>query len=171
MVFSHEFAHGLTCKAFGGRSTEVGVLMVFYFLPALYCNVSGLHLIPQVRRRLWVILAGVYWQLLVGTAALLTWFAVAPHTLISELAFLFFLGSVVNVAFNANPLIKLDGYYFLSQALRLPNLMARSRAYWRGLWRRVVYRRARRKQRRSTAGANARRMPSSGFFLPSLRWG
>ena len=68
VVFSHEFAHGLTCKAFGGRSTEVGVLMVFYFLPALYCNVSGLHLIPQVRRRLWVILAGVYWQLLVGTA-------------------------------------------------------------------------------------------------------
>src|SRR5262245_9500340 len=138
VVFSHEFAHGLTCKAFGGRSTEVGVLMVFYFLPALYCNVSGLHLIPEVRRRLWVILAGVYWQLLVGTAALLAWFAVAPYTVISELAFLFFLGSVAYVAFNANPLIKLDGYYFLSQALGLPNLMARSRAYWRSLWRRLV---------------------------------
>jgi hypothetical protein len=137
VVFSHEFAHGLTCKAFGGRSTEVGVLLVFYFLPALYCNVSGLHLIPQSRRRLWVILAGVYW-LLVGTAALLTWFVVAPHSVISQLAFLFFLGSVLNVAFNANPLIKLDGYYFLSQALRLPNLMARSRAYWHGLWRRLV---------------------------------
>jgi putative peptide zinc metalloprotease protein len=40
VVVSHEFAHGLTCRAFGGRVTEVGVLLVFYFLPALYCNVS-----------------------------------------------------------------------------------------------------------------------------------
>jgi multidrug resistance efflux pump len=138
VVVSHEFAHGTTCKAFGGRATEVGVLMVFYFLPALYCNVSGIHLIPQRGRRLWVIAAGVYWQLLVGTTALLAWFIVAPHTLLSDLAFIFFFGSVLNLVFNANPLIKLDGYYFLSQWLRLPNLMDRSRAYWRSLWRQVA---------------------------------
>jgi putative peptide zinc metalloprotease protein len=131
VIFSHEFAHGLTCKAFGGRATEVGVLMVYYFLPALYCNVSGIHLIPQRSRRLWVILAGVYWQLLVGTFALLAWFFIAPYTLLSDLAFILFFGSVLNIAFNANPLIKLDGYYFLSQALRLPNLMDRSRGWWR----------------------------------------
>ena len=40
------------------------------------------------------------------------------------------LGSVLDVFFNTNPLIKLDGYYFLSQALRMPNLMDRSRGYW-----------------------------------------
>jgi putative peptide zinc metalloprotease protein len=57
---THEFAHGLTCKAFGGRATEVGGLLIYYFLPALYCNVSGLHLIPQRGRRLWVIAAGVF---------------------------------------------------------------------------------------------------------------
>src|SRR5262245_8520375 len=74
---THEFAHGLTCKAFGGRATEIGVLMIYYFLPALYCNVSGVHLIPQRGRRLWVIAAGVYWQLLAGTLALLAWFALA----------------------------------------------------------------------------------------------
>jgi putative peptide zinc metalloprotease protein len=55
---THEFAHGLTCKAFGGRATEVGGLLIYYCLPALYCNVSGLHLIPQRGRRLWVIAAG-----------------------------------------------------------------------------------------------------------------
>jgi putative peptide zinc metalloprotease protein len=53
VVISHEFAHGLTCKAFGGRVSEVGVLLVFYFLPGMYCNVSGIHLIPQRNRRLW----------------------------------------------------------------------------------------------------------------------
>ena len=135
---THEFAHGLTCKAFGGRATEVGVLLIYYFLPALYCNVSGIHAIPKRGRRLWVIAAGVYWQLLTGTFSLLAWFLVAPHTILSDLAFIFFFGSVLDVFFNGNPLIKLDGYYFLSQWLRLPNLMDRSRAYWRGLLRRIL---------------------------------
>ncbi len=136
---THEFAHGTTCKAFGGRATEVGVLMIYYFLPALYCNVSGIHLIPKRRQRLWVIAAGVYWQLMVGTAALLAWFCLAPHMLLAEIAFIFYLGSVLEIIFNANPLIKLDGYYFLSQWLRLPNLMDRSRAYWRGVLKRMLF--------------------------------
>ena len=131
VVISHEFAHGLTAKAFGGRATEIGVLLIYYCLPALYCNVSGLYLIPQRRHRLWVIAAGIYWQLLVGSVALLAWFLLAPHTLPADVAMLFVLGSVLNVVFNTNPLIKLDGYYFLSQWLRLPNLMDRSRACWR----------------------------------------
>jgi putative peptide zinc metalloprotease protein len=137
--FAHEFAHGLTCKAFGGRPTEVGVLLIYYFLPALYCNVSSLHLIPHRHQRLWVIAAGVYWQMLVGTLALLAWFIFVPYTLLADLAFAFFLGSVVDVIFNANPLIKLDGYYFVSQWLRLPNLMDRSRAYWRGLLKQILF--------------------------------
>ena len=134
VVFSHEFAHGLTCKAFGGRTPEVGVLMIFYFVPALYCNVSSIHLISERNRRLWVIAAGVYWQVLVGITALLAWFTVNPYTFAADFAFAFFLGSVLGIVFNANPLIKLDGYYFLSQLLGLPNLMDRSRDYWRGLW-------------------------------------
>ncbi len=134
VVVTHEFAHGLTCKAFGGRATEVGVLGVYYFIPALYCNVSGIHLIKKRGQRLWVIAAGVYWQLLVGTTALLIWLIVEPYTFLSDLALIFCLGSLLNIVFNANPLIKLDGYYFLSQWLRLPNLMSRSRDYWRSLW-------------------------------------
>jgi putative peptide zinc metalloprotease protein len=137
VVASHEFAHGLTCKAFGGRATEVGALLIYYFLPALYCNVSGIHLIQKRSRRLWVIAAGVYWQMLVGTFALLAWFVFTPYTLIADLAFITFLGSVLNLAFNANPLIKLDGYYFFSQWLRLPNLMDRSRTLWRSFFSRI----------------------------------
>lgn len=135
---THEFAHGMTCKAFGGRATEVGVLIVYYFLFALYCNVSGIHLIPTRRRRLWVIAAGIYWQLIVGAVLFGVWFVLVPHTLLADVIFICMLGSVLDVFLNANPLIKLDGYYFLSQWLRLPNLMDRSRAYWLGLWRRLL---------------------------------
>lgn len=139
VVFSHEFAHGLTCKAFGGRATEVGLLLVYYVIPALYCNISGIHAIAKRSRRLWVIAAGVYWQLLVGTMSLLAWLLLEPYTLLADTALIFCLGSLLNIAFNANPLIKLDGYYFLSQLLHLPNLMEKSRAYWRGLLRRISF--------------------------------
>jgi len=113
--------------------------MIYYFLPALYCNVSGIHLIPQRGRRLWVIAAGVYWQLLAGTLGLLAWLTLAPYTLLADLAFIIFCGSVLDVAFNGNPLIKLDGYYFLSQWLRMPNLMDRSRELGRRCLQRIVF--------------------------------
>jgi putative peptide zinc metalloprotease protein len=137
ITLSHEFAHGLTAKAFGGRATEVGVLLVYYCVPALYCNVSGLHLIPKRSRRLWVIAAGIYWQLLVGASALVMWFLFNPDTRLAGLAMVVVLGSLMDVVFNMNPLIKLDGYYFLSQWLQIPNLMDRSRAWWRARLRRV----------------------------------
>jgi putative peptide zinc metalloprotease protein len=133
VTVTHEFAHGMTSKAFGGRATEIGTLLIYYCLPALYCNVTGLHMIPQRSRRLWVIAAGIYWQLLVGAVAFLVWFVFAPDTLLAQGAMIVVLGSLLEVFFNANPLIKLDGYYFLSQSLGIANLMDRSRAYWRAL--------------------------------------
>ena len=135
---SHEFAHGMTSRVFGGRATEVGALLIYYCLPALYCNVSGLHLISKRGRRLWVIAAGIYWQLLVGASSLLVWSLFYPDTFVAGVAMVFVLGSLLDVVFNINPLIKLDGYYFLSQWLRIPNLMDRSRACWRALLRGVL---------------------------------
>ena len=139
VTVTHELAHGMTSKAFGGRATEIGVLLIYYCLPALYCNVSGLHLIARRSRRLWVIAAGIYWQLLVGASALVVWFVFDAHTLAARAAMVVVLGSLLDVVFNINPLIKLDGYYFLSQWLRIPNLMDRSRACWRVVLRRVLF--------------------------------
>jgi multidrug resistance efflux pump len=137
--FAHEFAHGLTCRAFGGRVSEVGALLIYYFIPGLYCNVSSMRLIRQRSRRLWVIAAGTYCQLVLGAASLLAWLVFVPYSLPADLACSCFLGSVVGVGTNANPLIKFDGYYLLSQWLHTPNLMDRSRAYWRGLINRALF--------------------------------
>ena len=62
----HEFAHGLACKHFGGEVREVGVLMVYYVFPAFYCNVTDIYRIGRRRERLWVIFAGIYWQMLIS---------------------------------------------------------------------------------------------------------
>jgi multidrug efflux pump subunit AcrA (membrane-fusion protein) len=132
----HEFAHGLACKHFGGEVPEVGVLMIFYVLPALYCNVSDIHRFGRKRERVWVIAAGIYWQLLVATAGALVWLVATPQTVLADFSFLVFLGATFNILINCNPLIKLDGYYALSQMIGIQNLQSRSSEYVRSvIWR------------------------------------
>lgn len=125
----HEFAHGLACKHFGGDVKEMGVLMVFYIMPAFYCNVSDIYRLGRKHERLWVIAAGIYWQLLVSAAAGLVWLLATPFTVLADFAFLVFMGGTFNVLVNCNPLIKLDGYYALSQMLGVQNLQSLSNAY------------------------------------------
>src|SRR5215831_5380170 len=134
----HEMAHGLACKHFGGEVREVGFLMIFYVLPAFYCNVSDIYRFGRKRERLWVIAAGIYWQLLVSAAGAVIWLMATPQTLLADFAFLVFLGGTFNVVVNCNPLIKLDGYYALSQILGIQNLQSKSAGYVRSLIKRVI---------------------------------
>ena len=127
----HELSHGLACKHFGGDVREIGVLLIFYFIPAFYCNVTDIYRLGRKRERLWVILAGIYFQLSVGALGALLWVIATPQTRLADLGFLIFFAGTLNVFINCNPLIKLDGYYALSQLLGVQNLQAYSTAYVR----------------------------------------
>ena len=128
LVALHEFGHGLTCRHFGGEVREMGVLFM-YFAPALYCNVSDAWLFTDKRKRMWVGFAGPYFELLVWALAVLAWRVTDPATGINYLALIVVAGSGLKTLFNFNPLIKLDGYYLLSDYLDLPNLRAKSFRY------------------------------------------
>lgn len=121
----HEFAHGLTCKHYGGQVREVGFFLI-YFLPAFYCNVSDAWLFREKSKRLWVTLAGGYCDLIVWSAAALIWRVTLADTLINYLAWVVLSVSGVRIFFNFNPLLKLDGYYLLSDWTNIPNLRQRS---------------------------------------------
>jgi len=125
----HEFAHGLACKHFGGDVREMGVLLIYYVLPGFYCNVTDIYRIGRKSQRLWVIFAGIYWQLVVSALGGLCWLISTPYSLFADLALLVFIGGSFNILINCNPLIKLDGYYALSQALGVVNLQRRSSEY------------------------------------------
>lgn len=122
---AHEFAHGLTCKHFGGEVREMGFLLL-YFQPALYCNVSDAWLFPEKAKRLWVGFAGPFFELFLWAGATLVWRVTQSDTPVNHLALVVMAASGVKTLFNFNPLLKLDGYYLLSDWLDIPNLRQRS---------------------------------------------
>ncbi|MGH7409691.1 MAG: efflux RND transporter periplasmic adaptor subunit [Candidatus Methylomirabilis sp.] len=125
---AHEFAHGLTCKRFGGEVREMG-FMLLYFMPAFYCNVSDAWLFPEKSKRLWVTFAGAYFEIFLWALATLTWRVTDPETVLNYAALVVMATSGIKTLFNLNPLIKLDGYYLLCDYLEIPNLRQRAMGY------------------------------------------
>ncbi len=126
VTIAHEFAHGLTCKHHGGEVHEVGFLLLL-LMPCFYCNVSDAWLFREKSRRLWVTFAGGYCDLVVWALAVLVWRLTPQELLINYLAWVVLSVCGVRVLFNFNPLLKLDGYYLLSDLVEVPNLQQRAR--------------------------------------------
>ena len=137
LAFAHEAAHGLTCKRFGGEVHELGFLLL-YFTPGFYTNVSDAWLFPEKSKRLWVGVAGPYFELSLWALATLTWRVTDVDTRINYAALIVMTTSGIKTFFNLNPFIKLDGYYLLSDYLELPNLRKRSFRYVGKLVKRIV---------------------------------
>ena len=128
VVGAHEFGHGLTCTRFGGEVHEMGCALIF-LQPAFYCNVSDAWLFPEKSKRLWVGFAGPYFELFLWSLSVLTWWMTEPDTWINFVTLSVMATSGLKTLLNFNPLIKLDGYYLLSDYLELPNLRRRSFRY------------------------------------------
>jgi len=120
----HEFSHGLTCRHFGGQVKEVGFMLI-YFSPAFYCDVSDAWMFPRRRDRMLVTLAGGYSQLILWGLCTIIWRVTEPDTYINHIMLVVVLFSGLQTLFNFNPLIKLDGYYMLSDYLEVPNLRSK----------------------------------------------
>lgn len=117
----HEFGHGVSCKHFGGECHEMGA-MLLVFTPCLYCNVSDSWMLRSKWQRAAVGAAGMYVELVLASVATFIWWNSAPG-LVNQLCLsLMFVSSVSTLVFNANPLLKYDGYYILSDLLEVPNL-------------------------------------------------
>jgi putative peptide zinc metalloprotease protein len=124
----HEFAHGLTCKHFGGEVHEVGFLLM-YFQPCLYCNVSDAWLFPEKSKRLWVAFAGPYVEFFLAAVVTIVWRLTDQETWLNQAALIVMSTSGVMTFLDFNPLMKRDGYYILSDYLGIPNLRKRAFAY------------------------------------------
>ncbi len=122
----HEFGHGLSCRAFGGECHEMGALFLC-FSPCLYCNVSDSWTLPDKWKRIIISFAGIYVELVIASIATWVWWNSQAHPTVRHVALcVMVLCSVSTFVFNANPLMRFDGYYILADWLEIPNLRDRS---------------------------------------------
>jgi putative peptide zinc metalloprotease protein len=117
----HEFGHGLSCKHFGGECHEMGIMMLV-LTPCLYCNVSDSWMLPNRWHRAAIGAAGMYVELVLASICTFIWWFTEPGPLNYICLNVMFISSVSTVMFNANPLLRYDGYYILSDVLEIPNL-------------------------------------------------
>jgi len=117
----HEFGHGLTCKHFGGECHEMGV-MILVLTPCLYCNVSDSWMLPNKWHRAAIGAAGIFVEVLLASICTFIWWFTEPGLLNNICLNLVFIASVSTIIFNANPLLRYDGYYVLSDLVEIPNL-------------------------------------------------
>ncbi len=123
----HELGHGLTCKHFGGEVHEIGV-MCLVFTPYFFVNVSDSWVMPKRTNRILVSAAGIYVELVFAAFATFLWAFVQPGLFKDFLFNIIFIASVSTIMFNANPLMRFDGYYIMTDLIEVPNLQSKSRA-------------------------------------------
>lgn len=136
----HELGHGLTCKYYGGEVHEIGFLLLF-FQPCLYANVNDAWLFDKKWKQIMVTIAGGYVEFFIGSIFTFVWFLTNPNTFLNVISFqIMTICSLSTVFFNFNPLIKLDGYYLLSDYLEVPNLKEESTSYIKYLSKKYIFR-------------------------------
>jgi putative peptide zinc metalloprotease protein len=130
----HEFGHGLSCKAFGGESHEMGVLLMC-LSPALYCNVTDAWTLADKWKRIIISFAGIYVELVIAALATFVWWYTPQYPVVNNIALcVMVLCSISTVVFNANPLMRFDGYYMLADWLEIPNLREKANRYLNNLF-------------------------------------
>ena len=122
---AHELSHAVALSRAGGAVHRLGA-MVFYGMPALFCDVSDAWALER-RARVGIALAGVRAQLLVAALASVVVTVLSPgdaRIAASMVAVASGLLSLINLC----PFVKFDGYIALVGWLDEPFLRARSMA-------------------------------------------
>lgn len=129
----HETGHGLTCKHYGAQVPTMGFLLI-YLTPAFYTDTTQGEVLGDRSQRLLITLSGVWAELMVCSLATPIWWLTTPGTPIHDFAYtIILLTGFAVVLINWNPLIKLDGYYIVTDLLGITELKEASTLYL-SLW-------------------------------------
>lgn len=121
----HELGHALMCKHFGLRVPTMGVAFIVMW-PVLYTDASEGWRLTSRRQRALIGAAGVMVELSLAAYAMVAWFLL-PDGMLRGVAFTIATTTwIMSAVVNLNPLMRFDGYYFLSDIVNIPNLQDRS---------------------------------------------
>ncbi|MDF1825944.1 MAG: hypothetical protein P1U68_14965 [Verrucomicrobiales bacterium] len=132
----HEFCHGIVCKRFGGNVPEAGISLLLFVTPLAYVDASSSIRFPSKWHRILVAAAGILGEFLIAALALVAWASVSPGVLGAVLHQVVVISTVTTLLFNANPLMRFDGYYIAADLLGISNLYTKGQKATNYLWKR-----------------------------------
>lgn len=118
----HEFGHGLATKRHGGPVPEWGVQLLAFVTPLAFVDASASWKFSSKWKRIIVAGAGMYVEIAIACVCLLGWLHTSPGVLNTSLHTAVIAATFVTLLFNANPLMRFDGYYILVDFIGIPNL-------------------------------------------------
>lgn len=124
----HEFGHAFAVKVFGGEVHEMGI-MLLVLSPVPYVDASASSAFSNKWQRAIVGAAGMIVELVLAAIAVYVWVSVEPGSVRTLAYNTILIAGISTVVFNANPLLRFDGYYILADFLEIPNLRQRANTY------------------------------------------
>jgi len=134
----HEFSHAIVCRRYGGEVQEMGLILIL-FVPLAYVDVTSSWRFRSKGKRIHTAAAGIYAELAIAAAATIAWSITESAVLAHLLYGIMLTASVSTIVFNANPLMRFDGYYMLADFVEIPNLYSNGARYLRGLGNRALF--------------------------------
>lgn len=128
----HEFGHAIVCRRYGGEVHTMGVMFLI-FTPLPFVDATSSWSFRSHWHRALVGAAGVLVEVFVAALMTFVWAYSGQGTMHSLAYNIMFIASVSTILFNANPLLRFDGYYILSDFLDIPNLSSRATNHLRHL--------------------------------------
>ncbi len=125
MKLLHEFSHAYMAKKYGVRIPSMGVAILLLF-PVLYTDVTDAWRLSQRFKRIAISSAGIIAELFMAGVATIGWAYSAPGLLNSVFFVIASLNWINTLAINLNPALRFDGYYMLSDYMKVENLQTRS---------------------------------------------
>ncbi|MEM9942458.1 MAG: hypothetical protein AAF939_12905, partial [Planctomycetota bacterium] len=117
----HESAHVLCCKQFGGSVGRGGILFLL-LIPMPFVDVTSAWRFPNKYQRILTSAAGMMAEIFIGSIAAMFWTFSGPGAIQFHAGNIMVAASLHTLLFNANPLMRFDGYHMLADWLDLPNL-------------------------------------------------
>jgi putative peptide zinc metalloprotease protein len=134
----HETSHAIACRRHGGSVRETGLIFIL-LAPMAYVDVTSSLRFRSKWQRIQTAVAGMYVELTLAAVALIVWSQIDSPFLKHQLCNVVFMASISTLLFNANPLMRFDGYYVLSDLFEIPNLYSRGTESVQRLTRRVLF--------------------------------
>ena len=128
LTFAHEVGHAIVLVRHGRRVKSAG-FQIYFGSPAWFVDSTD-SLMMEPKYRIASSFAGPYADMFlagIGSIVIFSW----PHIAVGHVLYKFVALNYFLIFLNLIPLLELDGYYVLADALRMPDLRPRSLSFLR----------------------------------------